>query len=158
MLVIALMSALVLVLIAGPALRFNDRVTLPNGFVLKRQFNFTRYGRHDLFAANGTDTLSKNIEFVCFDDRFVQAISKDRSQTGLFDATTQTRVSPKNHPEIYQGDGLKSTRVACNGYYTGMIGPSFLYEASRSPNPQCAWVNHENPALQNDLWMARPCR
>lgn len=123
-------------------------VTLPNGFVL---YDDT------LFTPDGMTTLAGDIEFVCFDDRFLVVISKTRGQSGLFDAQTRSEVSKEAHPEIFQPGGLKYGRQACNGYYTAMIGPGLLRGDPSPFQPYCDYVNHDNHALKDKAWLNRPC-
>lgn len=141
---LALGSALVM---AFPA---RERwITLPNGFVLKG---------NSLLSSDFRSVLASDIEFVCFDDRFLEVISEMRGQSGLFDAETQNRVSRELHPEIFQPSGLKFGRRSCNGYYTWMLGPELLVAGNRPPFlPGCESVNRENTALKDKAWLERPC-
>lgn len=123
-------------------------ITLPNNFVLSGD---------DLFTADQESTLATDIEFVCFDDRFVEVHSKVKGQGGLFDARTQTRVLPESHPEIFQPGGLKYGRRACNGYYTAVLGPRLLSGGPAPFLPSCTSVNRENPTLRDQSWLNRPC-
>ena len=122
-------------------------VTLPNGFVLK--------GRN-LLSADFRSVLAADIEFVCFDDRFLVVISKTRGQSGLFDAETRNKIPWESHPEIYQPGGLKYGQ-ACNGYYTAMVGPGLLGGGPAPFLPSCSSINHKNPTLRDQSWLDRPC-
>ncbi|MFN3259525.1 MAG: hypothetical protein ACE37J_03100 [Pikeienuella sp.] len=75
-------------LVAGArwAMRFQESVTLPSGMQLSRAFDWSRYGRWDLYARDGKNRLSRDVEFVCFNDRYVFVYSKEREFTGLYDA------------------------------------------------------------------------
>ena len=122
---------------------------LPNGFVIKGS---------SLLAPGDRRMLVEEVEFLCFDDRFVEASSKIRGQGGLFDAKSGGAVSREDHPEIYQPGGLEHGNGGCNGYYTGFVGPGLLTPGNRPPFlPSCAWVNRANPNLKDKAWLDRPC-
>lgn len=131
--------------------RYNDSVTLPNGMILRREFDFQWTERGDLYAADGGTLLARDVEFVCFDDRYVQA-------GRLFDAETGGPVAFEDRPEINEGHGLRAGRGGCNGYYTGMLGPGLLYDGLEAPFlPPCEWRNFDNPTLKDRAWLNRPC-
>jgi hypothetical protein len=140
--------------------QFTDRVTLPNGMILKRQFDWEFGKRHDMFASDGDTVLARNIEFVCFNDRYVKAIAYPQGHGGLFDGRTNELISRRDwdtYIKIYRASGLQN-RGACNGYYTAMIGPGLLYDGNESPLlPSCEWRNLENTALADRSWFDRPC-
>lgn len=137
--------------------RFADSVTLPNGMILRREFDFSRYGRHDMFAADGRTRLAWNIEFVCFDDRYVEVGEIPGGQGGMFDAlSVESRPLSGEHRKI-AGRALAGGH-GCNGYYTGMLGPDLLYDGDNRPFlPPCDWRNFANPALRHKDWLLRPC-
>ena len=124
-------------------------VTLPNGFVLK--------GR-SLLSADFRSILAADVEFTCFDDRFLIVTSKTRGQGGLFDAETRKQTSEKDHPEIYQPGGLRYGPKSCNGSYTGWVGAGLLGGDPFPFQPSCDRVNRENPNLKDKAWLDRPCR
>ncbi|MDF0599863.1 hypothetical protein P1J78_03865 [Psychromarinibacter sp. C21-152] len=131
-------------------------MTLPSGMQLGRQFDWTRYARWDLFATTGRTPLSRDVAFVCFNDRYVFVHSKDRELTGLYDAETDSRVR-MDYAHAMAISGL-SDGNGCNGYYTDWIGPGLLYEAKAAPFlPRCASRNLDNEALGNRSWFDRPC-
>lgn len=124
-------------------------VTLPNGLVLLGD---------RLLSSDQKATLVADVEFLCFDDRFVMATSKTRGQGGLFDGRTGARAQLEGHPEIYEPGGLKFGHGGCNGYYTALTGPGLLGDRNRPPFlPPCESVNRENSALKNKDWLNRPC-
>jgi hypothetical protein len=133
-----------------------DQVTLPNGMVLIRSFDWSRSGRNDLLATNGVDTLARDIEGICFDDRYVLVQSYDWQSTGLYDAETNGRVR-MDYAEAMRMSGL-SHGNGCNGYYTSWIGPGLLYEGNTAPFlPRCTSRNLDNEALRDRSWFDRPC-
>ena len=153
----ALFFLLILLATAGHLRIFADSVTLPNGMILKREFDFSRYGRHDMFAADGRTRLVRNIEMVCFDDRYVEVLAYQAGDGGLFDAQ-----SADGRPLSGDSRDAAERRLAgghgCNGYYTGMLGPGLLYDGFSEPFlPPCAWRNFSNPALKHKEWLLRPC-
>lgn len=134
---------------------FNASVTLPNGAVLKRQFEFPNSERDDMFASDGRTLLARDVEGVCFDDRYVELYSKERGQGGLYDGRAG-RWAPRQ--QTAREIGL-SSRNGCNGYFTGMLGPGLLYDAAESPHlPPCSWRNFERPGLADRSWFERPCQ
>lgn len=133
------------------------QVTLPNGFILSEIRPLFGERHDDLLTADGKRTLSTDIEFVCFDDRFVYVSPRTRGQGGLFDGNVQARVSPENHPEIWLRGGLKYGRKACNGYYTAVLGAGLLYGKDPPFQPSCRHVNRTNKALKDLTWFDRPC-
>lgn len=148
-----LMAALI-----GWSTQFHDRTTLPNGMILKRQFDFTRYGRDDLFATDDRGLLARDIEYVCFNDRFVEVYSLERGQGGLFDSQSGAKVPAELRDMAHADSGLGGNRKACNGYYLGLLDPEFLYDDTASPFlAPCDWRNFANKSLSNRAWFARPC-
>lgn len=158
--IVATMALLVAILLAPPfigwASKFNDRVTLPNGMHLERSFDFTQSGRHDLVSAHGHSILAKDVEFVCFDDRYAIIVAADAKNSGTFDAVLNTKLDASS---IAPDDSGLRTRNGCNGYYTVMLGPNLLYDQARLPFlPSCSSVNLENPNLHTSSWRVRRCR
>ena len=149
---------LVWALVAGArwAMSFQESVTLPNGMQLGREFDWNRYGRWDLFATNGQTRLARDLESVCFNDRYVFVQSYERKSTGLYDAETDSRV-PVGYSQAMASSGLRDGN-GCNGYYTSWIGPGLLYEGNTAPFlPRCASRNLDNEALRVRSWFDRPC-
>lgn len=140
--------------------QFTDHATLPNGMVLKREFNFTRYGRDAMFASDRRTPLAREIEAICFNDRFVKVLSCQRTYSGLYDRATSSRVRRDDQGEydrLLRYTGLTAGH-GCNGYYTGMIGPELLYDGNRAPFlPPCAWRNPANTTLKLRDWFDRLC-
>ena len=146
-------------LLAGArwATRFQDSVTLPSGMQLGREFDWNRSGRWDLFATNGTTRLAREVEFICFNDRYIFVKSYNRPFTGLYDAETDSRV-PLEYSDAMNISGLNKPGGGCDGYYTGWVGPSLLLDYGRYPFvPPCAWQNFGNDALRDLAWFERPC-
>lgn len=135
---------------------FQESVTLPSGMQLSREFDWNRFGRWDLFATNGRTRLARDVEFVCFNDRYVFVHAKNREYTGLYDAEADSRV-PVDYSRAMANSGL-SVGNGCNGYYTSWIGPGLLYEGNAAPFlPSCASRNVENESLRDRNWFDRPC-
>ncbi len=128
--------------------RPNTETVLPNGFVLRQD---------SLLSADRSSVLSRDIEFVCFDDRFIWVISKTHDESGLFDTQTQSRVAERDHPEIRAPGGLVPPGTGCNGYHAEMIGPGLLHGTRAPFLPSCDRVNRDNPALRDRRWFDRPC-
>ena len=122
--------------------------------ILKRELDFSKYGRDDLFAADGRTVLARDIESVCFNDRYVEA------DGGLLDGQTNQLISRHDwdtYLKVYRSSGLQNGH-GCNGYYTGMVGPGLLYDGNEAPFlPPCEWRNLENPSLADRSWFDRPC-
>ena len=138
--------------------RYNDSVTLPNGFVLRREFDFWFNDRDDMFASDGRRVLARDVEFVCFNDRFVEVTSYERGQGGLYDAKTQSRVPRGSYDEMLAESGLSVRGKTCNGYFTPMLGPGLLYDGMKAPfQPRCASRNLDNTELKDPRWFERPC-
>ena len=136
---------------------FTDSVVLPNGMILKRSFDFTRNGRDDLLSSDGKSKLARDIEFVCFNDRYVWVYSFRPEYTGLYKAKTSERLSGVGYPEAMTISGLND-RHGCNGYYTSMLGPGLLYDGNEAPFlPLCESRNLDNPGLAQRDWLERPC-
>jgi len=153
---VVFVGALLIIVTLGWTSRFRDQVTLPNGMVLVRSFDWSRSGRNDLLATNGVDTLARDIEGICFDDRYVLVQSYDWQSTGLYDAETDGRVR-MDYAEAMRMSGL-SHGSGCDGYYTRWVGPGLLYDGNAAPFlPSCASGNVENEALRDRNWFDRPC-
>lgn len=150
---------LLLILVGiGWLTQFKDSVTLPNAMVLKREFDLTRLGRNDMFAADGRTRLARGIEFVCFNDRYVLIYAYERGQSGLFDSVAGGRVPIEDSDTALADSGLMDGAKTCNGYFTGMIGPGLLYDGMKPPFlPPCSWRDTENPSLKHRDWLKRPC-
>jgi hypothetical protein len=141
-----------IVILIGLRIWWTDQaksVTLPNGFILSGE---------NLVSPDRKTILATDLEFICFDDRFLSASSRQPGQSGLFDGLTGARTSSDDHPEIYQPGGLKQGGQGCNGYYTWLIGPNLLMDGNHAPFlPPCLSVNRANPALKDKAWLDRPC-
>lgn len=139
------------------AQQFRDSVVLPSGLILKRSFDFTRNGRNDLLSYNGKLKIARDVEFVCFNDRYIWVWSFRPEDTGLYDAETNARMNGVGYPEAMAISGL-SDRNGCNGYYTSMLGPGLLYDGNEAPFlPRCRSRNLDNPSLARRDWFERPC-
>lgn len=152
-------ASCVLALIA--AARWIDRmqrsVTLPNGMVLVRTFDWTFAGRDDLLAAEGGPVVARDTETVCFNDRYVWVRSRDAAQTGLYDAAVGARLDGLAYPDAMDVSRLGSGN-GCGGYYLGMVGPGLLYDGNETPFlPSCAWRNVGDETLEDRSWFDRPC-
>jgi hypothetical protein len=136
---------------------YTASVTLPNGMIIKRQVSFPLKVRDDLFAANGWTRLARDIEFVCFNDRWVKA------DGGIYDGLTGEVVGDAHHDPARHEAALDESRlskpgITCNGYYTGALGASLLYDVNEWPVlPPCDWRNTANKSLRNRTWFDRPC-
>jgi len=146
-----------LVVGAGWVTGFRQSVTLPSGMQLSREFDWNRYGRWDLFATNGRTRLARDVEFVCFNDRYVFVRSYERAFTGLYDAETDSRL-PVDYSDAMGVSGLDKPGGGCNGYFTGWAGPGLLLDDGRPPFvPPCALRNVDNEALRDRSWFERSC-
>lgn len=153
---VVLAGALLIIVTLGWTSRFRDQVTVPNGMVLVRSFDWSRSGRNDLLATNGASILARDIEGICFNDRYVFVQSYDRQSAGLYDAEIDRRVRV-DYAEAMTISGL-SHGSGCNGYYTSWVGPGLLYDGNAAPFlPSCASRNIENEALGDHSWFDRPC-
>lgn len=153
--VLALIFLWVVLFTRKAILYYDTSVTLPNGMILKREFDLSKYRRDDLFAAGGRRLLARDVESVCFNDRYVQA------DGGLFDGQTNELISREDwdtYIKVYRSSGLQNRWGGCGGYYTGMVGPGLLYPGNSAPFlPSCEWRNLENTALADWSWFDRPC-
>lgn len=137
---------------------FQQSVILPNGMQLGREFDWNRYGRWDLFTTNGRTRLAREVEFVCFNDRYVFVHSKNREYTGLYDAEADSSLAV-DYSVAMDVSGLSRPGGGCDGYYTGWVGPSLLLDDGRPPFvPSCAWRNVNNDELRDRTWFERPCQ
>ncbi len=157
--VLVAIGILAVLILIGYMNRFTDSVTLPNGMILKREFDFSKRERHDMFASDGRRVLSRDIEGVCFNDRYVRVITYTRGQGGLFDRMTDSRVPADDrdaYQAIVQASGLEGGH-GCNGYYIGMVGPGLLYGGPEPFLPSCDGRNLSNQSLADRSWFDRPC-
>ena len=156
---IAAIVILAVLMLNGYRERFTDSVTLPNGMILKREFDFSKRERDDMFASDGRTVLARDIEGVCFNDRYVLVNAYTREQGGLFDRMTDGRV-PTDDQDAYlateQASGLQGDR-GCNGYYFAWLGPGLLYGGPEPFRPSCDWRNLSNQSLADRSWFDRPC-
>jgi hypothetical protein len=66
------------------------KLLLPNGSIITRSFYIYPFWPHpSLYAKDGKTLLAKNIEFICFNDHYVEASSYDRGGGGIFGAQTE---------------------------------------------------------------------
>lgn len=137
--------------------KFRDSVTLPNGMVVRREFDFSRMGRDDLFAADGRTRLVRDVDMICFDDRYVFALAFAEGQGGFFDLLSAD-ARPMRGADRDAAEEALAGGHGCGGYYTGMLGAEFLYDGNNRPFlPPCNWRNFSNPVLQHKDWLLRPC-
>jgi hypothetical protein len=152
----ALLCIWAVVATARWGMQFQASTTLPNEMMLSRSFDFTRDGRDDLVSSDGQSTLARNVEFVCFNDRYVWVQSSGNLFSGVYDAESSAKISDDYH----KAEAVRELRNnnECNGYYTGFVGPALLYDGNDEPFlPSCAWRNTANQALTQADWLARPC-
>lgn len=136
---------------------FQVSVTLPSGMHLGREFDWNRYARWDLFATNGRIRLARDVELICFNDRYVFVQSYVHAFTGLYDAKTDGRIEA-GYSEAMNISGLHKPGKDCDGYYMGWVGPGLLLDDGRYPFvPPCAWRNIDDEGLQDRDWFERPC-
>mgnify|MGYP006910659359 CR=1 FL=1 len=154
-----LLIALALIHIARASTGFGAKVTLPNGMVGKRVFNFTLYGRDDLFGVGGAPRLARDVGMICFNDRFVWISESEGGKSGLYDAEVNARVENVNYAEAMSISDLDGGRyVTCNGYHVAMTGLRLFYDGNREPFlPRCKWRNFANTDLQHPEFLERPC-
>jgi hypothetical protein len=133
---------------------------MPNGSVIYRPFETRQFrGEHSLYAKDGKTLLAKNIEFICFNDNYVEVISYDQGGGGIFGAQAKLASPNLDYYEALEISGLSGNRKACNGYYTAIIGPSFFFEGNKWPFlPSCDSQNLENSTLKDRTWFDRPCK
>jgi hypothetical protein len=149
--------ALALIVAARWIDRMQRSVTLPNGMMLARSFDWTFAGRDDLLAPKGGPVVARDVEAVCFNDRYVWAQSRVAGHTGLYDAAVGARLDGLGYPEAMDVSGLGGG-AGCGGYYLGMVGPGLLYDGNEAPFlPPCAWRNVGDETLEDRDWFDRPC-
>lgn len=133
------------------------QAVLPNGLIVKRASPIVGGVSNILLSPDGRQVLARDIEFVCFDDRLVLAISKIPGQGGYFDGAGQAWMPAADTRGF---DGVRDPLAGpsgCNGYYTAMIGPDLLYGDAPPFLPPCDARNIGNDALENRAWLERPC-
>ncbi|WP_449045454.1 hypothetical protein [Paracoccus versutus] len=132
-------------------------VTLPNGMMFKLEYYFPG-APIALFATDGRKILAREIEFVCFDDRYVSITSYKLGDSGIYDAQTNAKVREEEQDSV-EYLLMHAHRKACNGYYTGLLGAVFLLDGQKYSSllPPCEWRNLDNPALKNRAWFDRSC-
>ena len=133
---------------------------MPNGSVIYRPFETRQFrGEYSLYAKDGKNLLAKNIEFICFNDNYVEVISYDQGGGSIFGAQVKLAAPNLDYYEALEISGLSGNRKACNGYYTAIIGPSFFFEGNKWPFlPSCDSRNFENLTLKDRTWFDRPCK
>lgn len=133
-------------------------LALPNGSIITRQFYIYPFWlQPSLYAKDGKTLLAKNIEFICFNDHYVEVSSYDRGGGGIFGAQNNLISTNLDYAETLAISGLGGNR-GCNGYFKAMIGPTFFFEGNDWPFlPSCDYRNFENLALQDRSWFDRPC-
>ncbi|MEM1315801.1 MAG: hypothetical protein AAGI51_14685, partial [Pseudomonadota bacterium] len=138
-------------------IRFGDAVRLPNGMEARRQFDWNHRERWDLYSVDGRRRLVKGIDFVCFNDRYVEASASGCG--GLFDSEIDGRVEGLTPREEARISGLGGGRFrSCNGYYTSVVGPGLLLPTGRKHmRPGCDRRNPEGPLRRNREWLDKPC-
>lgn len=103
-----------------------DSLALPNGMILKREFDFTRYGRDDLFSTDGKTRLARDVDFICFNDRYVWVDSYDRGESGLYDAKADAKRNGLDHSLAFQISGLGGTAGPATGTTSGWLARDFF--------------------------------
>lgn len=71
-------------------------VTLPNGMMFKLEYYFPG-APIALLATDGRKILAREIEFVCFGDRYVSISSYKPGNTGIYDAQTSAKVRKREN-------------------------------------------------------------
>jgi len=133
-------------------------VTLPNGMVLRRVLDATLNRRDDLFSADGRTRLARDVEFVCFDDRYVYLAAFEPGDTGLYESATDWKAAGDRIAGAAETTDLFAATGGCDGYFSAWIGPALLYDEGRVPHrPLCRSRNLQNTALRRRDWFDRPC-
>lgn len=131
-----------------------DSVTLPNGMMFRREFDWALGPSAVLVATDGRTVLAREVEFACFNDRYVHVVSYLRAHSGLYDAEVDAMV-PSDGMSV---SGLRAPDGGCNGYYTGWVGPELILGGAKAPYlPPCGWRNTGNSQLKNRVWFGRAC-
>jgi len=136
------------------------KLVLPNGSIITRPFYiYPFWPRTSLYSKDGETILASNIEFICFNDSYVQVISLIHGGGGIFDSDSELDLKDTDYFDMLRASGLKIDGKTCNGYYTGMLGPELLFYGNEWPFlPSCDWRNFENLSLQDRSWFERPCK
>lgn len=134
------------------------KLFLPNGSIIFRSFEIRQVrAEPSLYAKDGKTLLAKNIEFICFNDHYVDVSSYDRGGGGIFGAQNELSSPKLDYLETLAISDLSGNR-GCDGYFTAMIGPTFFFEGNDWPFlPDCDSRNFDNLALQDRSWFDRPC-
>ncbi|MEM1315800.1 MAG: hypothetical protein AAGI51_14675 [Pseudomonadota bacterium] len=142
---------------ASFAVRSGDAVTLPNGMEARRRFDGSRLGRWDLYSVDGRQRLVRGIDFLCFNDRFVDVVPLVQGEGGVFDSEIDGKMEGLTRREKMQISGLRNRR-GCGGYYSAMVGPGVLQRHIRGSRPfSCEIRNPEGPLRRNREWLDKPC-
>lgn len=145
----AVIAGILLIWMSGVFRRPMETV-LPNGFIVQDYAV--------VLSRDRSTVLSRDAEFLCFDDRYLYVTSMQVGKAKLFDSQSQRQVDKRSLPELRAPGGLFYGRKSCNGYYTAMLGPGLLHDDATLPFlPPCDSVNTDNPGLKNRAWLSRPC-
>lgn len=149
---VTIVTLYIALMLVGMVSYFNDSYVLPNKMVVKRVFDFTLTGRTDLFASDGYTRLAEDMEFICFNDRYIKVFTMSPDGGGVFDGETNLPVTSEKQDIT----GLSKWPYSCYGYYTGWVGPELLFERSQEPLVvSCNWRNFSNPNLKNLAWLEK---
>ena len=123
---------------------------LPNGFVIR--------GNSTVLSADRRTVLRDNVEFMCFDDRFLFVTLLSAGKGALFDNQTGGQVDHDGHPALHAPGRLLYGPKSCNGYHAEMNGPGLLHDDGKWPFlPSCRGLNRDDPRLKDRAWLDRPC-
>lgn len=150
---VAIVTLLIVWVMIVLAARLHESYVLPNGMIVKRVFDYTLRGRHDLYASDGRTVLSSDIDMMCFDDRYIEVYAEKGG--GLIDGETGRHISAAES-DARKRVGLRKGPYSCNGYYKGWLSPGLLFERNKEPFvPRCDWLNVDNPHLKNLGWLGK---
>lgn len=109
-----------------------DATTLPNGVYIAKGSVFSGDKDIWLWRANGTPIYEGGVEFICFNDSYIEAspYSWDQHSSFIYSVKEDRVVTTENRQEYNSMVELSNLRNpingSCNGYFKGLVGVNYL--------------------------------
>jgi|GEM_PF-6911922 len=98
---------------------------MPNGAVLKRNIDFGKWLRIDLYQSRWGEAIVRNVNWICWNDFAVEASGYPDSFIWLGGDNEVIFRNDPRYMDVLAQSGLQRPRGSCNGYYRAYLGPEY---------------------------------
>ena len=109
---------------------------MPNGAVLKRNIDFGKWLRIDLYRSRWGEAIVRNVNWICWNDFAVEASGYPDSFIWLGGDNEVIFRNDPRYMDVLAQSGLQRPRGSCNGYYRAYLGPELLVDGHYPIKPR----------------------